>query len=396
MKKKILFVMPTLDLGGAEKSLVNLLNELDYTQYEVDLFLFYSKGIFLDAIPKSVNLLENTQEFRFFSKSLLPSIFIFLLRGKFALAYSRLWFAIKNRTISRASIAEQKTWKYTKEILPKFEMTYDLAIGYLEKTTYYYVADNVKSHKKVGWIHTDLEALELDFDFENSYFDKLDYLVTVSDGLKERLIIKVPTIKNKLKVIENINSVNFIRKLADSKTDVLLEPECFKVLFVGRLVKEKGLFMAIDAIKILIERKIKVKFYLIGNGNLETELLDYVKKSGLQSHVVFLGMQSNPYPLIKQAHVFLLTSFYEGKSIALEEAKILLKPIVVTNFTSAKDQIKDCETGIICEMNPESIAEKLLLVVHDQLLQERLIFNLNNEILGNDNEIEKLYRLIND
>ena len=153
--------------------------------------------------------------------------------------------------------------------------------------------------------------------------------------------------------------------------------------------------MAIDAIEILVKKNLKIKLCLVGEGNLKNELIKYAKQKNLENNIIFLGVQSNPYPLISQANVFLMSSFYEGKSIALEEAKILHKPIVITNFSSAKDQIKDNETGLIADMNAESIAEKLQYLYNDRALQEKLISHLKKEKLGNENEVEKLYQLIN-
>ena len=122
---------------------------------------------------------------------------------------------------------------------------------------------------------------------------------------------------------------------------------------------------------------------------------EYVKKNHLQDHVVFLGIQTNPYPLLKQADVFLMTSFYEGKSIALEEAKILNKAIGISNFSSATDQIIDNVTGLIVEMNAEAIANKIDLL-YSKEAAESLSKNLANEKQGNEEEIKKLYQLINE
>lgn len=394
MKKKILFVIPSLDLGGAEKSLVNLLNSIDYNLYEVDLLIFTQRGVFLNSIPKEVKIINNSEAYQLFSKSVLVSVPVFLGKGEFLSAYHRLLFAFKNRYYKNNTISEQYTWKHTSMFLPKLKNEYDAAIGYLEKSTHYFVVDNVNAKKKIGWIHTDLEALKLDFDFEKKYFDKLDYLVTVSEGLKERLLIKMPFFKSKIIAIENINSRKMILQLAEQESKVKLEEKVFSIIFVGRLVKEKGLFMAIDAIKILKEKLLNVKFYLVGKGNLENELKKYVNNIGLAKEVVFLGMQENPYPIIKQANIFLMTSLYEGKSIALEEAKILNKPIVITNFSSAKDQIIDNYTGLIADMTPESIAEKLMKLYKEENFRNNLRDNLSHFEFGNENEIRKLYHLI--
>lgn len=395
MKKKILFVIPSLDLGGAEKSLVNLLNSIDYNLYEVDLFMFLKRGVFLNSVPKEVNIIDNSETYQLFSKSVLFSVPVFALKGNILLAYHRLLFAFKNRYYKNNAVNEQYTWKHTSRFMPFLQKEYDAAIGYLEKSTYYFVADKVNAKMKIGWIHTDLEALKLDFDFEKKYFDKLDYLVMVSEGLKERLLLKLPALKSKIKVVENINSQKMIVHLSEQEPKVKLKEHFFNIIFVGRLVKEKGLFMAIDAISILKEKQLKVKFYLAGKGGLENELKKYVFDKGLIEEVIFLGMQENPYPLIKQADVFMMTSFYEGKSIALEEAKILNKPIVITNFSSAKDQIKDKITGLVAEMNAEAIAEKLMQLYHEEGTRMILKANLRQEKLGNENEIEKIYQIIN-
>lgn len=394
MKKKLLFVIPSLELGGAEKSLVNLLNEIDYNRYDVDLFLFYKQGGFLSTVPKEVTFLENTKDFKIFSKTLLVSFFTFIFNGQIIKALYRLIFAINSRLI-KDNTSEQINWKYVRFFLPNFKKKYDTAIGYLEKSSYYFVADNVLFHNKIGWIHTDLEALNLDFEFEKKYFKKLNHIVIVSDGLKERLSKKIPEINNKIKVIENINSASFIKNSANLECKIQFSKEDFNLIFVGRLVKEKGLFLAIDAIGILSKKINNIKLYLVGKGNLEVELKEYVKKNHLQNHVVFLGIQTNPYPLLKQADVFLMTSFYEGKSIALEEAKILNKAIVITNFSSATDQIIDNVTGLIVEMNAEAIANKIDLL-YSKEAAESLSKNLANEKQGNEEEIKKLYQLINE
>ena len=396
MKKKLLFVIPSLDLGGAEKSLVNLLNSIDYNLYDVDLFIFLKRGVFLNSVPKEVNILKNSKAYHLFSKSVLVSVPVFVLKGKFSLAYHRFLFALKNRWYKNNAVNEQYTWRHTSRFMPFLQKEYDVAIGYLEKSTCYFVADKVKATKKIGWIHTDLEALKLDFDFEKNYFDKLDYVVTVSEGLKERLLLKLPSLKSKIKAIENINSKKMIVHLSEQEPQVKLDEHFFNIIFVGRLVKEKGLFMALDALYIIKGNQLKVRLYLVGKGSLENELKKYVNDKGLTEEVIFLGMQANPYPLIKQADVFLMTSFYEGKSIALEEAKILNKPIVITNFSSAQDQIKDKITGIITEMNAESIAERLMQLYHEEAIRRSLKFNLSQEQLGNENEIEKLYQIINE
>lgn len=394
MKKKLLFVIPALDLGGAEKSFVNLLNAIDYNRYEVDVFLMTRTGIFLDLIPIEVNILPQSQSFSDFSISFPQSLIKFLKERKVSLIFYKILFTLHGRFIKNPVIREQRMWKYLKHFFPLQPKKYDVAISYLEKTSGYYIIEKVKATEKIGWIHTDLEALGIDFNIENKYLAAFDFLVTVSEGLSERLRKKLPDFKSKILTIENINSQKIITSLSNEKIDFQFPAESINILYVGRLAQEKGLFNALDAVEILIKNGHNINWYLIGSGNKQSELQESAIAKGIDGNVHFLGIQNNPYPYIKFADVFLLSSFYEGKSISLEEAKILYKPIVITNFTSAKDQIVDNETGLIAEMNAESIAEKIELLINNKLLSAEMIRNLRNSSRGNEEEINKLYELI--
>ena len=134
MKKNILFIIPSLGAGGGEKSLINLLSQFDYSKYNVDLFLLNHDGLFMDLIPKEVNILSISEDIRIFNLGIVSSILKFLLIGNFKLAYSRLMFCLINRFYSDG-IGEQYSWKYLKNAIGTLEKKYDVAIGYLEKTS---------------------------------------------------------------------------------------------------------------------------------------------------------------------------------------------------------------------------------------------------------------------
>lgn len=394
MKKKLLFVIPALKLGGAEKSFVNLLNALDYNRYEVDVFFLTRTGVFLDFIPKEVNILPQSQDFSDFSKLFSQSVLKFLKQGKISLIFYKLLFTFSSRLITNPVIKEQQMWKYLKHFFPVQSKKYDIAVSYLEKTSGYYVVEKTDAKKKMGWIHTDLEALGIDFDIENKYLAAFDYLVTVSEGLSERLGEKLPAFKSKIRTIDNINSQKLITALSNEKIDFQFSVGTVNILYVGRLAQEKGLFNALDAMEILIKKGYSINWYLIGSGNKQNEIQKSATAKGIRDKVHFLGVRNNPYPYIKFADIFLLSSFYEGKSISLEEAKILCKPIVITNFSSAKDQILDNDTGLIAEMNAASIAGKIELLIKNKDLSAKLISNLKSSARGNEEEINKLYELI--
>ena len=136
------------------------------------------------------------------------------------------------------------------------------------------------------------------------------------------------------------------------------------------------------------------KWFSIGKGELQEELEQRIKEKNLQDKFVFLGERANPYPYINGCDIYVQSSYYEGKSIAIDEAKCLAKPIVATKFTTVHDQLCDGETALLAEMNPESVAEKIEQLFRSDNLAEKLKENLKKEKHGNEEEIEKFYALL--
>lgn len=394
-KKNILFIIPSLDSGGAEKSLVNLLQTFDYKKYKVDLLLFNKSGLFLKLVPPDVCILEIGGAYKSFSKPLFNSIVSLAKLRKPLLILSRLLYTLKINTIKNKAIAEQRSWKHIAKAIPELSKQYDVAIGYLEKSSIYYVVDKVKAKKKIGWIHTTYSNSGLSKDFDKNYFKKLDFISTITQECALDLRSNFSKQSNKIKVIQNILNPEMIKKLSLDKigNTKLLKGES-TILSIARLSEEKGVDMAIKACKIIIDSGIKVKWYIIGDGEEKEYLSRMIEKNGLENSFILLGLKENPYPYLKAADIYVQPSRYEGKSIAIDEAKVLCKPMVVTNFTSVKDQLTDNVTALIAEMTAESLAKKIVYLLHNKELRQNLIKNLCTETNGTETEIYKLYRLI--
>lgn len=394
MKKNLLFVIPGLDAGGGEKSLVNLLGVIDAEKYNIDLILFHKGGLFLNMLPGHVNVMEIGGDYRYFSKGLLSSVMAFAIRFKWPLAVHRFLFALKNKRIKDKAVAEQQAWQNAVKSMPVPEKHYDAAIGFLEKSSVYFVVDRVKADKKIGWIHTNYTSSGMQKSFDAPYFQKLDHIVTVSDECGAVLQDTFPAQKSKVTVMHNIISANTIHRLADSGNAKEIDGSKTSILSIGRLSAEKGFDLAIDACAALTSRGIDVNWYLIGEGKERPMLEQKIKDNQLEGKFHLLGSKENPYPYLKKASIYAQTSRFEGKSIAVDEAKILYKPIVVTNFTTVKDQIEDGKNGIIAAMDPQSIADGVLKIINDSALRDRLTANLHQEQISTESEINTLYRLI--
>lgn len=396
MKKNLLFVMPSLSAGGGEKSLVNLLSQIDYQLYNVDLFLFNHEGIFMEFVPKDVQILPIPETYKTFTLPLFKSVKTFLLKGEISLAYNRCMFTIKNRAGKNTSIKEQYSWKYIAKSLNEIEKQYDATIGFLEKTATYFCVDKVKAHKKIGWVHIDYNKLGMDSNFDALYFRKLNNIVTVSEECANILKNRFPNQKDEISVIYNIVSPTMIHKMANQENkDVYTKKDNeIIILSVGRLHYQKGFEMAIESCKKLIDKGYKVKWNIIGEGEEREQLTNLIKVNKLENNFKLLGLKSNPYPYIKQADIYAQTSKFEGKSIAIDEAKILNKPILVTDFSTAKDQIDNEINGLIVDMKPEAIAKGIERLIKDTELRKKLVNNLSKEKLGTEEEIYKLYEIL--
>lgn len=396
MKKKLLFVMPSLEAGGGEKSLVTLLNAIDFDCYEVDLVLLKEAGIFLKLLPAEVKIIPLEGNYKTFTQGLLAAFFDLLLRGNFRLAYARLAFSLKNKFIQNKAVAEQQSWKNIVKAIPELTGHYDVAIGFLEKSSVYFVADRVKAKKKIGFIHNDYSQLGLDAQFDLPYFEKLGAIATVSQECQSVLQHIFPSQKEKIKIVPNIVSPALIEKMAGAAISVDRSKPV--LLSIGRLHPQKGFDIAIEAAARLRQKGVDFTWQVIGEGAERPALTQLIAARNLRGRFVLLGLKENPYPYLKAADIVVQSSRYEGKSIAIDEAKILCKPIIVTDFTTAKDQITHGHNGIIAQMDPESLASAIENLLLDKELQKELSLHLQQEksAVEPGNETAAFYQLLAD
>lgn len=397
MKKiKILFVIWALNTGGAEKSLINLLLNIDKERYEIELLLFQKDSILLDKVPCNINIVETPKEVQFLNnRSIKKMIKNFNLKGLiYRLRYLLLY---KNKAISSYN-KDQILWQYvwSKCVLP-INRTYDVAVAYMHSIPSYYVIDKVEAKNKILWVHHDYSKLNSDISFDFEYFKKANAVVTVSNTCRDILCKEFPKLKDKFRVLSNINSATSIKKLSSAFMPIeyleAIQKEIPILISIGRLHEVKGFDLAVEAASILKEKGIFFKWYIIGDGELKQNLLEKITLNKLDKYVYLLGRRENPYPYIKYASIVIQTSRNEGKSIVLDEAKILCKPIISTNYESVKDQIKVGVTGILTNIAALDISKSIELLIKNKYLQDKLVFNLKNSSFDTTNEIDKYYEL---
>jgi len=387
--------MSDLRCGGAEKSLISILQTIDYDKYNVDIQLFKTEGLFLKQVHEKANLLSPLDSYKYFDMPFVQALTKSFLKGRFDIVFNRLLFGYVFKTEKKPSRREQRCWKYVSRCIPKNNKKYDAAIGFLEKNPIYYCIEKIKAKKKIGFIHNDYDKLEMDKTIDKPYFKYLDAIVTDSEECKAVLVKNFPESQYKIKIVANIVSPTLINKLSNESITDFPKKNTYNIISIGRLDPQKGYDFAIDALKIVKEKGFSFHWTILGEGQLKQNMLNQIETNNLQNNVSFLGIKENHYPYVKLADLYMQTSRFEGKSIAIDEAKILNKSILVTNFSTVNDQITNNKTGMIVDMNAEAIAKGIIELITNKDLSKKLTKNLSNEILGTESEIEKIYDLIN-
>ena len=287
----------------------------------------------------------------------------------------------------------QLMWKYSMKYLPKLEKKYDVAISYL--WPHYFVAEKVSAKKKIAWIHTDFSTIETDIKEDLRIWNKFDNIVAVSEECKNSFLNKYPSLNNKVSVIENITSPEFINKMSQENVEKeIADNKSFKLISVARLSHAKGIDNAVRALKILKDRGLNnIKWYVVGYGGDEEMIRSLIKENNLEDSFILLGKKINPYPYMKACDVYVQPSRYEGKAVTVVEAQILNKPVIITNYTTAQSQLKNGFDGYITELSIEGIADGIEKLYKDEKLRNKLMNNCKSSNYGNSYELDKLYKL---
>ncbi|GGP06601.1 glycosyl transferase [Cloacibacterium rupense] len=376
MKKKILFVLNSLRVGGAEKALISLLHELDYERFEVDLFLFTHDGGFLERLPKQVNLLPSPENFKFFDMSTKSAIFQNLKKGNLSLAIDRYQFSKLLNVEKNDAVAEQKAWKFLKNHIENLNQEYDLAFSFLEKIPNYFIIDKVKARKKILTVMTDYQILGMKKEIDVPYFEKANKIFVLSEENKVSLQQVFPEFKDKIIIIENMISEKEVLSLSEEQITDFPE-NVFTMVSVGRLVEGKIHEIGVEVMKLLENKDLHFKWFVLGEGNRRKLIESKIKAYHLENYITLLGEKDNPYPYIKKADVFLHLSQFEGYGIAIAEARILKKCIVLNDFTTAAAHIKNGFDGVIAPLNPEKIADEIEKLMLDENLRKKYEQNVS-------------------
>jgi len=391
-KKRVLFINYSLHSGGIEKSLVTVLSLFDYESYDVDLQLFANDGMFLNRVSPKVNLLPPIfpKEYKL---NIRQGFFALIKEGHPRIALCRLLvsFAGLKGTMGERLV---RMWNVEKRFIKPSQKEYDTVIAFMEGQPIYYAVTKVKCKNKIGFIHGDYTAMGLNKEFDTDFIRQLNALCTVSESCKTALVQNFPEFADKFHVVYNIVSSNFMRGMANEPADFEDDFTGLRILSIARLSHQKGLDIALPAIAALKKNGLHFKWYIIGIGPDKEALQATIEELHIGDYVKFMGERSNPYPYLKACDIYLQPSRFEGKSIAVDEAMVMCRPILLTNFSTAVDQIDSGKNGLIVPMNSDGVAKGLEELLLNQDIRTRFSDALAQCDYTNENEISKLYNLI--
>lgn len=397
-KKQVIIISLGMEIGGAEKALLGLLQSLDYNRIQVDLFLFHHDGPLMKYIPKEVNILPEICEYTYLARPIIDVV----RRHGYAIAAGRLVAKLKaKRYIKKNSFPLNNgvelfySHACCTHVLPLIsEKMYDSAISFL--TPHCVGAERCYAKKKIAWIHTDYSTLKIDEKAEYSTWNAYDYIVSISDKCTEGFLNCFPILANKIVRIDNIHNANQIQMQALEKINVPKKSSSDEIiaLSVGRFDFSKNFDNIPEICSLICSQKINLKWYLIGFGTEESIIRANIEKFGMQNNVIILGKKENPYPFMKACDIYIQPSRYEGDCVSVHEAQVLGKPVIITDYATASSQLIDGVDGIIVPMNNEQCAN----AIANLLVEKKYIYSIaeycKTHNMDNKSEINKLYTLI--
>lgn len=370
--KKIVFGITSLTIGGAERVLVDIVNELN-KDYDITIFTLYKGGEFEKAVLGNAKV-----------KSLYDTSYVNMSKLKrLAISFKLLFM---KKSMYNKNIKQEK---------------YDTEIAFLEGPITRLFSTKNPNTKKIAWVHNDISQVfgnslksNMKKKYDKKVYSKYETIVFVSkDNLEKFKEIYSNIDANKLKLIYNYIDAQNVLKKANVEENLELEQGKINLVTVARLTKQKAIDRLIDVHKKLIEDGIIHNIYVIGDGPQKELLQKQIKETNVEETFKLLGKKENPYPYIKKASLFCLLSEYEGYGMVLEEAKILDKFIIVTN-TAAREAIANYENSLIVDNNEEAIYEGLKNVIEDKINAEDENSKEDNKEYNNMQILENIKEIL--
>ncbi len=400
MRKKILFVINTMGRAGAETAMLELLKALDSPEYDISLYVIMGQGEMIGKLPPYVRL----RNLRFNAHSVLSRQGKRGMMATVCRAFFRNGGQIKKiRGIAGnlASMgrqgkfqADKLLWRMLSDGSLRLEEQFDLAVAWLEGASAYYVAEHVKAARKCAFIHIDYESAGYTREMDRNCWDSFEKIFMVSQEVKEHFLAVYPEYADKAEIFHNLVDQEGIRRRSREAGGFSDGYEGKRLLTVGRLTWQKAYDIAIDAMKLLKDKGCNVRWYILGEGDQRRTLEKKIAALQLKEDFVLLGAAENPCPYYAQADIYVHATRFEGKSIAIQEAQTLGCAVIASDCNGNREQIKNGEDGILCQLTPEGIAESIETLLQNEETRKKLGKSAERKNMAQEQELQKLLQLL--
>ena len=366
-KRKVFIAIHQLNLGGAQKALISALNAIDYSENEVTLYVRKDRLDLLPQVNRNVsNIIINQNHTRYYRK---PYAVLLHIKSKI-----NDWLKRSNESNDEKlkQYIVKKQIEFEKRHYFSEELSYDIAISYIQGYTAKAVAENVKAKRKVMFYHDSTDSLH---NLHCEIMQHFEKIYCVSKGAQKAVQGFYPQYAEKIECLENYVDTESVRLKAneyvpDFPDNKLILCSC------GRITPVKGYDLAVEAADSLKQKGLEFKWYFVGDGVDRPKIESLISEKRLEDHLEITGLQENPYPYIKRCDIYVQPSYEEAHPLSIIEAQILGKVIASTATVGGKSIIRDGENGVIADINAESLAYKINSIYQDKDLQNTILNNL--------------------
>ncbi len=345
-----------MNIGGTEKALLNLLEEMPQDKYDITLLMLEKYGGFLNDIPEGVHIqyLRNYGDIKvLLNRPLLQTTMQLVINKRYKESIVMLGLYLWSKITRNQS----SFFRYVLRNTPSLDTYYDVAVAFAGPMDFitYFIVKKVQATIKIQWIHFDISKIGFNMNFAKKYYPFFSRIFVVSEEGKEKLITQMPCLADKTTTFYNKIARKRILQQAEETQAFEDDFDGIRILTVGRLSEEKGQDLCIEACKLLRDEGYKFRWYCIGEGNYREICEERIHLYGIEFDFILLGAKQNPYPYMKACDIYVQASRHEGYCITLAEAKVFEKPIITTNFTGAKEQIQNVKHGCVVNCNATAI-----------------------------------------
>ena len=372
MKKTVLFINGHLDAGGCERSLIDVLKNIDYEEYDVDLLLLEHMGDYRDEVPKDVNVILRSIDYAF--GGFISCIKRSIIRKDWFSFYFRIYYILGDKV-------NHRFWRRLKKLFKEVRCNYDIIVAYRPGICTELAAFAFQGNKKISWWHHGcMNFSGKSADLLGISYRQMDSIVAVSSSSALLVAETFPDIQNKIEVIPNMIVPTELYNKSKQFEPKEFQNSDLKIISVGRMSPEKNMILCPHIANLLKKSGISFRWILIGDGEEESKVKNAIEQLHLQNNVIMVGKKSNPYPYIVNADIMVHPSLVESQGITLLESMVLRTPVIAVASKGPQEFINTGENGYLVDNNAEEIAHTIEMLNTSTSLRKLIADNAAKDV----------------